>query len=82
MNERDEVNQERRHQGVNFINGKHANFLYKRRFSSIRFGFDKKFVRNICVFNIDEIDTRSISPTFYVQLLYMQIPKAQTRLTG
>ncbi len=31
-------------------------FLYERHFFQLRFGFVKKFVRKICVFNVDEIE--------------------------
>ncbi len=50
--------------GVNFINVKHANFLYERYFDSffssnmyIVKAAETTFVQKICTFNVDEIDT-------------------------
>ncbi len=41
----------------------------------------KKFVRKICTYNVDEIDTSplevSISSIFYAKLLFEKIPKPQ-----
>jgi len=51
--------------GVNFINVLHTNFSYERCFSSFFSSYmyvvkaaETMFVRKICTFNVDEIDTR------------------------
>jgi hypothetical protein len=51
-------------QGVNFINVKHTNFLYKHHFGSFYFVYEtrekllkrRSYEKN-CTFNVDEIDT-------------------------
>jgi len=47
--------------GVNFINVKRTNFLYEHCFGNVHVTRKKlpkpMFVRKICMFNIDEIDT-------------------------
>jgi len=56
---------ERERVGVNFINILRTNFSYKRRFGSFynlhvtrKKAAEMTFVQKICVFNVDEIDTR------------------------
>ncbi len=52
---------------VNFINVKHANFSYKRHFSSFfsSYMYVVKAVWKIHMFNIDEIDTRKSTLRFF-----------------
>jgi hypothetical protein len=71
--------------GVNFINIKCANFSYKffwqsQNVTRENYVCTKKFV-HITLMKLTT-GVRSISSSFFEQLLYMQIPKAQKRVTS